>query len=218
METLLIVLGAAAALSGLAWLGYVGSVMTGSKGNALIGGLSSVVVGVAVVVLGTSVSDDGDSFQEVPSDGSGFATATPEVELTATPVVAPEELYRQEANELATRAGSDLARIIELMRSPNSESPIWVSDLRQTSEGFARYAARARDLIPTEGQTEIQEKLVNVMEDLKTAGQQVNDSFDALGLQNVAAAQDAIVEALATLRSASDVIVDIRIQTAENPA
>lgn len=217
MENLLIGLGAAATLGGLAWLAYVGSVMTGPKGNALVGGVSSVVVGLAVVFLGTSVSGDSDSFQEVAFDGAGFATATPEVQPTATPVVAPEEIYRKEANELALRAGSDLARVIQLMRSPNTDSPIWVSDIRQTSGSFAGYALRAGDLAPTDSQTELHEILVDVLENLKIAGRQVNDSLDAIGFQNVTAAQDAIVEALATLRESSDIIVDIVTQTSAEP-
>ncbi|MFP6679218.1 MAG: hypothetical protein VB824_03555 [Dehalococcoidia bacterium] len=213
METLMIALGAVAALGGLAWLAYVVSVTTGPKGNALIGGSSSVLVGVAMVLLGTSLSDAPDTFQEVAFDGSGFATATPEVQSTATPVVAPEEIYRQQANELATRAGSDLARVIQLMRTPNSESPIWVSDIRQTSEGFARYASRAEELVPTKSQMELHATLLSVTENLKTAGRQVNDSLDAIVFQNVTAAQDAIVEALATLRESSDIIVGIVDQT-----
>ena len=214
MENLLIVLGAAAALGGFAWLGYVGSVMKGPKGNALVGGVSSLVVGAAVIFLGASISDDSGQSNQIFPSGSGFATATPGIEPTATPELAPEELYRQEANDLAARAGNDLARVILLLSTPDAANAIWVNDVRQTGSQFARYVVRARDLAPTEEQAEVQELLMAVLSDLSTAGRQVNNSLDAIGFQNVTAAQDAINEALRILRDSSPVLVEIVTRTA----
>ena len=213
MDILLIFLGAAAALGGLAWLGYVGSVMKGSKVNALIGGISSVVVGGAIVVLGASISDDASQTQQFVSDGSRFATATPEVEPTATATVEPGELYRQEVNDLAARAGVDLARTVQFLGTPNADSVIWVNEVRQTASGFARYAARAEDLVAPDNQAELQQQLVDVLADLAVAGRQINDSLDAIKFENVFVAQEAITEALATLSESSEILADIGDRT-----
>ena len=215
LANLLIILGAAAALGGLAWLAYVGSVMKGSRTNALVGGISSLVVGGAVIVLGASISDEPEQVQQFISDGAGFATPIPEAEPTPTPEIDPEEEYRQLANDLAIRAGSDLSRVIQLLRSPNSDSPIWVNDIRQTSSQFARYSVRANELVAPAGRADIQEQLVSVLADLALAGRQVNDSLDAIGFQNVFAAEEALRDALGTLTGSSPILADVVNQTAD---
>lgn len=214
MENLLIILGSAAALGGLAWLAYVGSVMKGRKGNALIGGISAAVVGGAVIVLGTSISDDPAPAQQFFTDSTGFPTPAPEVEPTPTVEVDPGEVYRALANDLAVRAGTDLFRVIQLIRSSNPDSPIWVNDVRQTSSQFARYSARAKELIALPGQADIQEQLIGVLEDLTVAGRLVNDSLDAIELLNVFAAQRALTEAIGTLTRSSEILTDIANSTA----
>lgn len=213
MANLLIVLGAVAALGGLAWLGYVGSVMRGSKGNALVGGISSLVVGGAVIVLGASISDEPDQVQQFISDGSGFATPTPQPEPTPTAEIDPAEEYRRLANDLAIRAGIDLARVIQLLRSPNSDSPIWVNDIRQTSSQFARLSVRANELVAPAGRADVQEQLINVLADLALAGRQMNESLDAIGFQNVFAAEEALRDALGTLTRSSPILADVVDQT-----
>ena len=65
-----------------------------------------------------------------------------------------------------------------------------------------------------EEQAEVQELLMAVLSDLSTAGRQVNNSLDAIGFQNVTAAQDAINEALSILRDSSPVLVEIVTRTA----
>ncbi|MDP6823499.1 MAG: hypothetical protein QF554_09430 [Dehalococcoidia bacterium] len=213
MDNLLIFLGAAAALGGLAWLGYVGAVMKGSKANALIGGISSVVVGGAIVVLGASITDDPGQTQQYVPDGSRFATATPAADPTAAAVIDPGELYRQEVNELTARAVGDLARTVQFLGTPNADSVIWVNEVRQTASQFARYAARAEDLVVPDDQAELQQQLVDVLGDLAVAGRQINDSLDAIKFQNVFVAQEAITEALATLSESSEVLADIGERT-----
>lgn len=215
MANLLIVLGAAAALGGLAWLAYVGSVMKGSKGNAFVGGISSLVVGAAVIVLGTSISDEPDQVQQFISDGSGFATPTPQPEPTPTAEIDPVEEYKRLANDLAFRAGSDLARVIQLLRSPNSDSPIWVNEIRQTSSQFARYSARADELPVPPGWVDVQEQLINVLADLALAGRLMNDSLDAIGLQNIFAAEEALRDALVTLTGSAQALADVVDQTSD---
>ncbi len=217
MENLLIVLGAAAALGGLTWLGFVGSVMKGPKGNALVGGISSVVVGIAIVFLGVSITDDSEAVQQFAPDPFAFATATAGPEVTPTPELSPEEFYRQEVNGIALQAGSDLGRVILLLSSPNVENVIWVNDIRQTSAAFARYSARARDLVIPEGQEELQETLTTVLEDLARAGRLVINSLDAVEFQNVGVAQQDILEARNTLSVASPIIVDIVSLTTDQP-
>ncbi len=217
MENLLIVLGAAAALGGLTWLGFVGSVMKGPKGNALVGGISSVVVGIAIVFLGVSITDDSEAVQQFAPDPFAFATATAGPEVTPTPELSPEEFYRQEVNGIALQAGSDLGRVILLLSSPNVENVIWVNDIRQTSAAFARYSARARDLVIPEGQEELQETLTTVLEDLARAGRLVINSLDAVAFQNVGVAQQDILEARNTLSVASPIIVDIVSLTTDQP-
>jgi len=217
LENLLIVLGAAAALGGLTWLGFVGSVMKGPKGNALVGGISSVVVGIAIVFLGVSITDDSEAVQQFAPDPFAFATATAGPEVTPTPELSPEEFYRQEVNGIALQAGSDLGRVILLLSSPNVENVIWVNDIRQTSAAFARYSARARDLVIPEGQEELQETLTTVLEDLARAGRLVINSLDAVAFQNVGVAQQDILEARNTLSVASPIIVDIVSLTTDQP-
>jgi len=217
LENLLIVLGAAAALGGLTWLGFVGSVMKGPKGNALVGGISSVVVGIAIVFLGVSITDDSEAVQQFAPDPFAFATATAGPEVTPTPELSPEEFYRQEVNGIALQAGSDLGRVILLLSSPNVENVIWVNDIRQTSAAFARYSARARDLVIPEGQEELQETLTTVLEDLARAGRLVINSLDAVEFQNVGVAQQDILEARNTLSVASPIIVDIVSLTTDQP-
>ena len=215
MENLLIVLGSAAALGGLTWLGFVGSVMRGPKGNALAGGISSVVVGIAIIFLGISISDGSEPVQQFASDPLAFATATAEPEGTPTPEISPEEFYKQEVNGIALQAASDLGRVILLLSSPNVDNMIWVNDIRQTSAAFARYSARADDLVIPEGQEELQETLANVLDDLERAGRLVINSLDAVVFQNVSVAQQDILEARDTMSVASPIIVDIVSQTAD---
>lgn len=217
MENLLIILGSAAALGGLTWLGYVGSVMRGSKGNALVGGISSVVVGLAVIVLGISISDDSGPLQQFASDPLAFATATADPEITPTPELSPEEFYKQEVNGLALQAGSDLGRVILLLTSPNVDNVIWVSDIRQTSSALARYSVRADGLVVPEGQEELQGTLTNVLDDLARAGRLVINSLDAVEFQNVFVAQQDILEARDTLLESSPIIADIVTQTVDEP-
>jgi hypothetical protein len=217
LENLLIALGAAAALGGLTWLGFVGSVMKGPKGNALVGGISSVVVGIAIIFLGISITDDDGSVQQFATDPLAFATATAGPEVTPTPELSPEEFYKQEVNGIALQAGSDLGRVILLLSSPNAENVIWVNDIRQTSAAFARYSARARDLVAPEGQEELQETLTTVLADLARAGRLVINSLDAVEFQNVGVAQQDILEARETLSVASPIIVDIVSLTADEP-
>lgn len=209
MGNLLIILGSVAALAGLAWLGYVGSVMRGSKGNAIIGGISAAVVGSAVIVLGTSISDEPETVQQFFSDDTVFAAPTALPEPTPTAVVDPAEAYRAVANDLARRAGIDLSRVIQLLRTSNPDSPIWANDVRQTSSQFARYSARAKELVAPPVHDDIHEQLVDVLADLALAGRLVNESLDAIGLQNVFAAQEALSEAIVTLTRSSDVLVGI---------
>jgi hypothetical protein len=217
LENLLIILGSAAALGGLTWLGYVGSVMRGSKGNALVGGISSVVVGLAVIVLGISISDDSGPLQQFASDPLAFATATADPEITPTPELSPEEFYKQEVNGLALQAGSDLGRVILLLTSPNVDNVIWVSDIRQTSSALARYSVRADGLVVPEGQEELQGTLTNVLDDLARAGRLVINSLDAVEFQNVFVAQQDILEARDTLLESSPIIADIVTQTVDEP-
>ncbi len=217
MENLLIILGSAAALGGLTWLGYVGSVMRGSKGNALVGGISSVVVGLAVIVLGISISDDSGPLQQFASDPLAFATATADPEIAPTPELSPEEFYKQEVNGLALQAGSDLGRVILLLTSPNVDNVIWVSDIRQTSSALARYSVRADGLVVPEGQEELQGTLTNVLDDLARAGRLVINSLDAVEFQNVFVAQQDILEARDTLLESSPIIADIVTQTVDEP-
>ena len=206
MANLLIILGAAAALGGLTWLAYVGSVMKGPKGNALVGGFSALVVGVGIVVLGTSIADETE--QQFVADGSTFVTPAPQTEPTPTVEVDPDEMYRELASELASRAGSDLSRVIQLLRSSNPDSPIWANDVRQTSAQFARYSVRAGELVVPPGRTDAHEQLIGVLADLTTAGRLVIESLDAIGLQNIFAAQEALSEAIATFTLSSDVLAD----------
>lgn len=215
MGNLLIVLGSAAALGGLTWLGFVGSVMRGPKGNALAGGISSVVVGIAIIFLGISISDGSEPVQQFAPDPLAFATATAEPEGTPTPEISPEEFYKQEVNGIALQAASDLGRVILLLSSPNVDNMIWVNDIRQTSAAFARYSARADDLVIPEGQEELQETLANVLDDLARAGTLVINSLDAVVFQNVSVAQQDILEARDTMSVASPIIVDIVSQTAD---
>jgi hypothetical protein len=217
LENLLIVLGSAAALGGLAWLGFVGSVMRGSKGNALVGGISSVVIGIAIIFLGISISESDGSVpvQQFASDPLAFATATAEPEGTPTPEISPEELYKQGVNGIALQVSSDLGRVIRLLNSPNVENIIWVNDIRQTSAALARYSARADDLAIPAGQEELQETLTNVLNDLARAGRLVINSLDAVGFQNVSVAQQDVLEARDILSVASPIIVDIVSQTAD---
>jgi hypothetical protein len=217
LENLLIILGSAAALGGLTWLGYVGSVMRGSKGNALVGGISSVVVGLAVIVLGISISDDSGPLQQFASDPLAFATATADPEIAPTPELSPEEFYKQEVNGLALQAGSDLGRVILLLTSPNVDNVIWVSDIRQTSSALARYSVRADGLVVPEGQEELQGTLTNVLDDLARAGRLVINSLDAVEFQNVFVAQQDILEARDTLLESSPIIADIVTQTVDEP-
>ncbi len=217
MENLLIILGSATALGGLTWLGYVGSVMRGSKGNALVGGISSVVVGLAVIVLGISISDDSGPLQQFASDPLAFATATADPEIAPTPELSPEEFYKQEVNGLALQAGSDLGRVILLLTSPNVDNVIWVSDIRQTSSALARYSVRADGLVVPEGQEELQGTLTNVLDDLARAGGLVINSLDAVEFQNVFVAQQDILEARDTLLESSPIIADIVTQTVDEP-
>jgi hypothetical protein len=217
LETLLIILGSAAALGGLTWLGFVGSVMRGSKGNALVGGISSVVVGLAVIFLGVSITDDSGPVQQFVSDPLAFATATAGPEVTPTPELSPEEFFRQEVNGLALQAGSDLGRVILLLSSPNGDNVIWVNDIRQTSAALARYSARAVDLVVPEGQEELQETLIKVLGDLARAGRLVINSLDAIEFQNVSVAQQDIFEARELLLESSPIIADIVTQTTDNP-
>lgn len=217
MENLLIILGSAAALGGLTWLGYVGSVMRGSKGNALVGGISSVVVGLAVIVLGISISDDSGPLQQFASDPLAFATATADPEITPTPELSPEEFYKQAVNGLALQAGSDLGRVILLLTSPSVDNVIWVSDIRQTSSALARYSVRADGLVVPEGQEELQGTLTNVLDDLARAGRLVINSLDAVEFQNVFVAQQDILEARDTLLESSPIIADIVTQTVDEP-
>ena len=216
MGNLLIALGAAAMLGGLAWLGYVGSVMKGSRGNALVGGISSVVVGLAVVVLASSVTGDDDPLQQLVPDGSGFATATPEVLPTATPLPEPKDLYRLEASTLAASAGRDLARVIQLLSAPATEDAIWENDVRQTASQFIRLPLRLDNLAPTEEQLGTHDLLVSVLADLSGAGRKINDSLDAMKFDNDTFAIRSLGEALVTLRDSSDVIVEIISQTVED--
>jgi len=217
LENLLIILGSAAALGGLTWLGFVGSVMRGPKGNALVGGISSVVVGAAIIFLGISLTDDDETVQQFASDPLAFATATAGPEATPTPGLSPEEFYKQEVNGIALQAGSDLGRVILLLSSPNVKNVIWVNDIRQTSAAFARYSARADDLVSPEGQEELQETLTSVMDDLARAGRLVINSLDAVGFQNVGVAQEDIFEARNILSVASPIIVEIVSQTTVDP-
>jgi hypothetical protein len=217
LENLLIILGSAAALGGLTWLGYVGSVMRGSKGNALVGGISSVVVGLAVIVLGISISDDSGPLQQFASDPLAFATATADPEITPTPELSPEEFYKQAVNGLALQAGSDLGRVILLLTSPSVDNVIWVSDIRQTSSALARYSVRADGLVVPEGQEELQGTLTNVLDDLARAGRLVINSLDAVEFQNVFVAQQDILEARDTLLESSPIIADIVTQTVDEP-
>ena|GEM_PF-3535679 len=217
MENMLIILGSAAALGGLTWLGYVASVMRGPKGNALVGGISSVVVGAAVIVLGMSITDDSGPIQQFVSDPLAFATATAGPEITPTPELSPEKVYKQEVNGLAVQAGSDLGRVMLLLSSPNVENVIWVNDIRQTSAAFARYSARANGLVAPEGQEELQETLTNVLDDLARAGRLVINSLDAFEFQNVLVAQQDILEAQVALGESFPIIADIVAQTAEVP-
>jgi hypothetical protein len=217
LENLLIILGSAAALGGLTWLGYVGSVMRDSKGNALVGGISSVVVGLAVIVLGISISDDSGPLQQFASDPLAFATATADPEITPTPELSPEEFYKQAVNGLALQAGSDLGRVILLLTSPNVDNVIWVSDIRQTSSALARYSVRADGLVVPEGQEELQGTLTNVLDDLARAGRLVINSLDAVEFQNVFVAQQDILEARDTLLESSPIIADIVTQTVDEP-
>ena len=211
----MIVLGSAAALGGLAWLGFVGSVMRGPKGNALVGGVSSVVIGSAVIFLGISISNDSEPIQQFASDSLAFATATVEPEGTPTPEISAEAFYKQEVNRIALQVSNDLGRVIRLLSSPNVENMIWVNDIRQTSAALARYSARADDLAIPEGQEELQETLTNVLNDLARAGRLVINSLDAVGFQNVSVAQQDILDARDTLSVASPIIVDIVSQTAD---
>jgi hypothetical protein len=217
LENLLIILGSATALGGLTWLGYVGSVMRGSKGNALVGGISSVVVGLAVIVLGISISDDSGPLQQFASDPLAFATAPAGPEITPTPELSPEEFYKQEVNGLALQAGSDLGRVILLLTSPDVDNVIWVSDIRQTSSALARYSVRADGLVVPEGQEELQGTLTNVLDDLARAGRLVINSLDAVEFQNVFVAQQDILEARDTLLESSPIIADIVTQTVDEP-
>ncbi len=216
MENLLIALGAAAMLGGLAWLGYVGSVMKGSRGNALVGGISSVVVGLAIIVLSSSGRGDEDPLQQLVPDGSGFATATPEIDATATPLPDPKELYREGASTLAASAGRDLARVIQLLGTPATGDAIWENDVRQTASQFIRLPVRANDLVPTEEQLGTHDLLVKVLTGLAGAGRQINDSLDAIKFENDTFAKRSLGEALVTLRDSSDAIVEIISQTAED--
>ncbi len=102
-----------------------------------------------------------------------------------------------------------------MLSSPNVDNVIWVNDIRQTSAAFARYSARADDLVVPEGQEELQETLSNVLDDLARAGRLVINSLDAVGFQNVSVAQQDIIEARDTLTSSSPIIADIVVQTAE---
>ncbi len=215
MENLLIVLGSAAALGGLTWLGFVGSVMRGPRGNALVGGISSVVIGIAIIFLGISISDDSEPVQQFASDPLAFATATAEPEGTPTPEISPEEFYKQEVNGIALQVSSDLGRVIRLLSSPNVENMIWVNDIRQTSAALARYSASADDLAIPEGEEELQETLTNVLNDLARAGRLVINSLDAVGFDNVSVAQQDILEARDALSLAAPIIVDIVSQTAD---
>jgi hypothetical protein len=217
LENLLIILGSAAALGGLTWLGYVGSVLRDSKGNALVGGISSVVVGLAVIVLGISISDDSGPLQQFASDPLAFATATADPEITPTPELSPEEFYKQAVNGLALQAGSDLGRVILLLTSPSVDNVIWVSDIRQTSSALARYSVRADGLVVPEGQEELQGTLTNVLDDLARAGRLVINSLDAVEFQNVFVAQQDILEARDTLLESSPIIADIVTQTVDEP-
>ena len=209
----MIVLGSAAALGGLAWLGFVGSVMRGPKGNALVGGISSVVIGIAIIFLGISISNDSEPVQQFASDPLAFATATVEPEGTPTPEISPEAFYKQEVNAIALQVSNDLGRVIRLLNSPNVDNLIWVNDIRQTSAALARYSARADDLAIPEGQEELHETLINVLNDLAKAGRLVINSLDAVGFQNVSVAQQDVLEARDILSVASPVIVDIVSQT-----
>jgi hypothetical protein len=215
LENLLIVLGSAAALGGLTWLGFVGSVMRGPRGNALVGGISSVVIGIAIIFLGISISDDSEPVQHFASDPLAFATATAEPEGTPTPEISPEEFYKQEVNGIALQVSSDLGRVIRLLSSPNVGNMIWVNDIRQTSAALARYSASADDLAIPEGEEELQETLTNVLNDLARAGRLVINSLDAVGFDNVSVAQQDILEARDALSLAAPIIVDIVSQTAD---
>lgn len=214
MANLLIILGAAAALAGLSWLAYVGSIMKGSRGNAIVGGISAAVVGGAVIVLGTSISDGSNQGQEFIPNGAVFNTPTPQADPTPTVEVDPGEAYRAVANDLAARAGVDLSRVIQLLSKSNPDSPIWINDVRQTSTQFARYSARAQELIAPPGHVDIQEKLTGVLADLAIAGRLVIESLDANALRNIPAAQAALTESIEILTRSSDVITEIVDSTA----
>lgn len=216
MATLLIVLGAFAALSGLAWLAYVSSVMKGSKGNALVGGVSATVIGGALIVLGATVSDEPEQVQQFIDSRPVVAgpTATPEAAAVPTVVPDPDEVYRDAADDVASRAGVDLARVLQLLALPDSGNPIWVNDVRQLSSQFRRYSVTAEEFAVPSDRAEVHEKLTGVLTDLATAGRLVNESLDAIQRQNVNVAQNALTEAIGIMTTASNRLGEVIDQVA----
>ena len=162
MGNLLIILGSVAALSGLAWLGYVGSVMRGSKGNAIIGGISAAVVGSAVIVLGTSISDEPETVQQFFSDDTVFAapTALPEPTPTPSPSSTPAvtaspsaPAVETSASPLPTQPQPSVARLDEPPATPAAvpldvAGPPPAVDVAAVRSAAAAVPVRITELLP----------------------------------------------------------------------
>jgi hypothetical protein len=201
IRTLVTVLGAIAALGGLASVGYVQAIHRGTRGRALAIGAAVAVVGAGAFLAGALVG--GDSSDALPGLATrARSTATPRPEPSPTATLEPVEAFRSSIRDIGSRADEAGTTLFQLLRTSSSDSPIWEAQVRQTVGEFARLRARAGALSPPEGWEDIQGDLLAVLDSLVQAGQGIRESFDAFQAGNEAIAAELIDGAVEDLAAA----------------
>lgn len=201
IRTLVTVLGAIAALGGLAWVGYVQAIHRGTRGRALAIGAAVAVVGAGAFLAGALTGDDsGDALPGLATRARSTATPRPVPSPTAT--LEPGVVFRSGIRDVGSRASDAATTLFQLLQTSSTDSPIWEAQVRQTIGEFARLRARTGTLSPLEGWGEVYADLLAVLDSLVQAGQGIVGSFDAYQAGNSYIAADLMDSAVEDLAAA----------------